>query len=174
MSTFYSEPAKEPPDPPAIDAFSFLVENKHPGTEVIYDTGAAQHVLDNISLFHEPPSKLDKARSLTGIGGGVPCEGFGRFTCKAVNKEGQFSTYSDFAWYAPKCPRSLISTHTIYQDDGAQFSDTDWFSELLANGIEPRSTTAATKINLKYLGPDISDIEVPVATGSNLPVGVVC
>ncbi len=156
-----------------IPQFNFLTEIDSVGTEIIYDTGASTHVLNDARLFDSPPQPLNKALELKGIAGSLNAECGGVFTCKAIGQDGQWSTFRGFAYYAPQCPRSLISIQMLVQDAERVHLSSSWLAKLRTLGHRPSSVIMADKISFAHLYPHQPSFDVHVDPLSNLFIGMV-
>ena len=152
--------------------FNFLTSLDGPGVEVVYDSGASGHVLNDPRLFDSPPETM-WGPLLHGISGTVRVEGEGLFTCKALGKNGKWSIYRGHAYYAPQCGRSLISTQTLLRDAEHVHAGTPWIEDIYSRGERPSVESTSDKMTLKYLHPYQPAIEVPLDVRSNLFIGTV-
>lgn len=156
-----------------FDKFEFLTAQQSPGIEVCFDTGAAHHVLNDASLFDEPPSPEDNAPVLSGISGSIPVDGRGMFSCKMIGCDGTWSVFRGFAWYAPQCSRNLLSVQTLLLDARTVFRDTQWFHDLMESKQMPISLVTGDTMLLENLHPYQPSISIPVDFRTNLFLGMV-
>ncbi len=157
---------------PIEDEFNFLTNLEEPGVEVVYDSGASGHLLNDPRLFDSPPETIF-GPLLHGISGSVRVEGEGLFTCKALGSNGKWSIYRGHAYYAPSCSRSLISTQTLLRDAENVHAGTPWLEDVYARGERPTVESTSDRLILKHLHPYQPHIEVPLDVRSNLFLGVV-
>ena len=153
--------------------YGYLSEKNDDGVEVIYDTGASTHVLNDIRLFDEPPKPLACAKELGGIGSGVPIIGVGTFTLRALGVDGKPSYFRGTAYYAPACRKSLVSVQMLAQHAKYFYQGSDWLEGLASSDIEPSCHVNHERLVLSNLAPNMSDIYVPLDSVSNLPIGLV-
>lgn len=154
------------------NTFNFLTDLKSPGVEVIYDSGASGHVLNDKSLFDSDPTTIS-GPLLHGITGSVRVEGEGIFSCKAIGRNGKWSYFRGHAYYAPKCARSLISTQTLLRDAEGVHAGTPWLESVYSQGERPTITTVADTLTMENLHPYQPAIDVPLDVKSNLYIGTV-
>ncbi len=157
---------------PVEEEFNFLTNQEEPGVEVVYDSGASGHLLNDPRLFDSPPETIF-GPLLHGITGSVRVEGEGLFTCKALGTNGKWSIYRGHAYYAPTCSRNLISTQTLLRDAENVHAGTPWLEDVYDRGERPTVESTSDRLLLKHLHPYQPPIEVPLDVRSNLFIGVV-
>lgn len=154
-------------------SFDFLTAQESPGISVCFDTGAAHHVLNDPSLFDEVPVPEDDPAMLSGIGGSIPAESRGMFSCKMIGENGHWSLFRGYGWYAPLCTRNLISVQTMLQDAKSLYCDTPWYEHLKRTNQRPIVINDGDSMLLENLHPHQPSISVPIDFRTNLFLGTV-